>query len=41
MPDLSPSEWFAVGVLWALLVIACTEGLDWLARTLDVEERME
>jgi hypothetical protein len=40
MPELTASEWFVVGVLWALLVIACAEGLDWLARTLDVEERL-
>lgn len=40
MPELSASEWFVVGVLWALAVIGASEGLDWLARSIDVEERL-
>lgn len=40
MPELSPSEWFVVGVLWALFVIGISEGLDWMALSLDVEDRL-
>lgn len=40
MPELSASEWLVVGVLWALFVIGISEGLDWMARSLDVEEWM-